>query len=99
MNILRPNQFAKKLGLSMPTLWRRVQQDPDFPVPIKLSTAITGFIESECDTYLELKVAESRANPTKRATAATAAATSVKNRTNNRLRNCCDQSLLTGSTK
>jgi predicted DNA-binding transcriptional regulator AlpA len=98
MNILRPNQLAKKLGLSMPTLWRRVQQDPDFPVPIKLSTAVTGFIESDCETYLELKVAESRANPTKRATAATAAAISVKNRTNNRQRDACHQSSLTGGT-
>ena len=86
MNILRPTQLAKKLGVSMPTLWRRVQQDPAFPVPIKLSSAMTGFIESECEAYLELKVAESRATPTKRATAKKAAAASVIQRANNRLK-------------
>ena len=85
MNILRPNQFAKKLGYSMPTLWRRARDDPDFPVAVKLSPAMTGFIEAECDAYLELKVAESRAAPTKRPTAAKAAAVSVTKRASRRL--------------
>jgi len=82
MNILRPSQFAKKLGISMPTLWRRVQQDPDFPRPIKLSIAITGFIESECETYLKLKVAQSLANPTKRPSSLAAGAANAKKRSN-----------------
>lgn len=84
MNILRPRQLAKKFSMSLPTLWRRVKQDPDFPQPVKLSSGITGFIEAEGDAYIELKVNESRANPIKRATASTAAAASVKKRASNR---------------
>ena len=84
MNILRPNQLAKKLGLSMPTLWRRVRDDADFPAPVKLSPSMTGFVEAECDAYLGLKVAASRAVPTKRATALKAGAVSAIKRTNNR---------------
>ena len=85
MNFLRPNHFAKKLGMSTPTLWRRVKQDPDFPQPVRISPAITGFVEAEADAYIELKVNQSRANPNKRTTASTAAAASVKKRANNRL--------------
>jgi len=85
MNFLRPNHFAKKLGMSTPTLWRRVKQDPDFPQPVRISSAITGFVEAEVDAYIELKVNQSRANPTKRATASTAASASVKKRASNRL--------------
>jgi prophage regulatory protein len=85
MNIIRPTQLAKKIGVSMPTLWRRVRDDPDFPVPVKLSAAMTGFIEAECDAYLELKVAASRAAPTKRPTAVKAGAASAIKRANKRL--------------
>jgi prophage regulatory protein len=85
MNILRPNHFAKKLGMSTPTLWRRVKQDPDFPQPVRISTAITGFVEAEVDAYIELKVSQSRLNPSKRETALTAAAASVKKRAIDRL--------------
>lgn len=78
MNIIRPNRTANKIGASLPTLWRRVKDDPDFPQPVKMSSAITGFVESEIDAYIERKVTESRANPTKRATASKAATVSME---------------------
>lgn len=84
MTLLRPHQLAKKFGISLATLWRRVKQDPDFPQPVKLSDGITAFIEAEGDAYIELKVNEFRANPIKRATTSTAAAASVKKRASNR---------------
>jgi predicted DNA-binding transcriptional regulator AlpA len=84
MNILRPNHLAKKLGMSPATLWRRVKQDPDFPQPVRLSSGMTGFVEAESDAYIERKVDEFRANPTKRTTASVAAAASVKVRADRR---------------
>lgn len=66
--------------MSLPTVWRRVKQDPHFPQPIKLSSGMTGFVEAEGDAYIEFKVIETRATLSKRATAATAAAASVKKR-------------------
>ena len=94
MNILRPSQFAKKLGMSTPTLWRRVKHDKDFPQPVRISPAITGFVEAEGDAYIKLKVNQSRAYPVKRATALTAAAASVKKRASNRLREAGQQSVM-----
>jgi prophage regulatory protein len=84
MNIIRPSRTASKIGASLPTLWRWVKDDPDFPQPVKMSGAITGFVESEVDAYIERKVSESRANPTKRTTASAAAAASVKVRADRR---------------
>ena len=85
MNILRPSQFAKKLGVSVPTIWRRTQDDPAFPKAIRLSAGISGFVEAECNSYLELKLHESRSKPSKRATVLTASAASVEKRASNRL--------------
>lgn len=99
MNILRPHQLAKKLGMSLPTVWRRVKQDPHFPQPIKLSSGMTGFVEAEGDAYIELKVVETRANPSKRATTATAAAASVKQRALKRDMTADDQATRPGSSK
>ena len=84
MNILRPSQTAQKVAVSLPTLWRRVKQDPDFPQPVKMSGGVTGFIESEIDTYLTLKVDTFRANPSKRAQASIAATASVVKRATKR---------------
>lgn len=50
--IIRPNDLAQKLGISIPTLFRRMKQ-PDFPDKIRLSTQAIGFRESEIDDWLE----------------------------------------------
>ena len=94
MNILRPSQLARKLGVSTPTVWRRVKDDPDFPQPVRISPAVTGFVEAEADAYIELKVSQSRVNPIKRATASTAAAASVKKRAVNRMLEAGKQSAM-----
>ena len=99
MNILRPSQFAKKLGVSVPTIWRRTQDDPNFPQSVRLSAGISGFIEAECESYIELKLHESRAKPTKRATVLTAAAASIKKRASNRLLSAEERDPSNGGTK
>lgn len=50
--VLRPAQLAKKFSVSVPTVYRRVRQDPHFPQPFKLSERVTGFYEDEADAYL-----------------------------------------------
>lgn len=49
---LRPAQAAKKLGVSLPTLWRYARSNPAFPRPIKLSERVTVFDESELDGFV-----------------------------------------------
>ena len=66
MKIIRPQQTAEKCGIALSTLWAWAEGKPDFPKPVQLS-------EEEVETYLERKVAESRAEPTKRETAVVAA--------------------------
>lgn len=63
MNILRAPEAAKKAGFSVPTLWRKSKDDPDFPKPVKVSDNVTGWIESELDDFLRRRVAASRAVP------------------------------------
>jgi prophage regulatory protein len=69
MKIIRPQQTAEKCGIALSTLWAWAEGKPDFPKPVQLSGNVSGFIEEEVETYLERKVAESRAEPTKRETA------------------------------
>jgi len=80
MKIIRPRHTADKCGISLPTLWRKSKDDPDFPKPIKLSSALTGFVEEEVNAYLERKVREYREQPTKRETSTQAALVSASNR-------------------
>ena len=52
--IIRPNDVAAKLGISIPTLYRRMK-DPDFPDKIRISKQATGFVESEINDWIETK--------------------------------------------
>lgn len=83
MQILRIQKTAEILGISIPTIWRKAKKEPDFPQPVKLSANVTGFIADEVQAYLERKVAEYRANPTKREGAFKAAKVSAQIRREN----------------
>lgn len=48
--IIRPKTVANKLGISIPTLYRRMKE-PDFPDKIRLSKQATGFVESEIEDW------------------------------------------------
>lgn len=50
---IRPAQAAKKLAVSLPTLWRYCRLNPDMPKPRKLSPRVTVFDEHELDAFLE----------------------------------------------
>lgn len=80
MNILRPKEMAQKFGISSATLWRRVKQDSDFPRPVRLSPGMTGFVESQANDYLDLKIKQSQGTLHTRASAFKAAAASVAKR-------------------
>lgn len=84
MKMLRPQAAAAKCGFGLSTLWRKVASDPDFPKPIKLSDAITSFVDAELDAYLETKVQAFRTQPTTRSSSARAAAASVQKRAEDR---------------
>ena len=49
---LRPAQAAKKLGVSIGTLWRYCRLNPTMPKPRKLSARVTVFDEQELDAFL-----------------------------------------------
>jgi prophage regulatory protein len=49
---LRPNQAAAKIGISVPTLYRLVRSNPQFPRPSKLSERVTTFDEAELDAFV-----------------------------------------------
>lgn len=49
---VRPAQAAKKLGVSLPTLWRYCRLNPEMPKPRKLSARVTVFDEEELDAFL-----------------------------------------------
>ncbi|REL33753.1 AlpA family phage regulatory protein [Rhodohalobacter sp. SW132] len=50
--IIRPKTVALKLGISIPTLYRRMKE-PDFPDKIRISKQATGFVESEINEWIE----------------------------------------------
>lgn len=49
--IIRPNDLAERLSISIPTLYRKMKE-PDFPDKIRLSKQAIGFRESEIDEWL-----------------------------------------------
>lgn len=60
--VLRPVAAAAYIGISLPTLWRRVKADKEFPRPRRQSERCTIFLKDELDRYLEaLPVAEEAA--------------------------------------
>jgi prophage regulatory protein len=56
IQILRVPAVAKKLGISRPTIYRWLQQDPSFPRPIKIGSYAVGWLESELDAFIESRV-------------------------------------------
>lgn len=57
--ILRLPDVLNRTGLSRSTLYRRVD-DGTFPAPINLGPRAVGWPESEIQTWIEQRIAESR---------------------------------------
>ena len=53
ISLLRVKDVAKKLGMSVPTIWRKTKNDPNFPKPIKVSASITAWKVSEINAWVE----------------------------------------------
>lgn len=49
---LRPAQIAKKLGVSLPTVWRYARTDSTFPELFKLTPSVTVGFEDEIDAWV-----------------------------------------------
>jgi prophage regulatory protein len=56
VRILRAPQVADRTGLSIPTIYRKMDEGK-FPRPVPLSQQAVGWIESEIDAWLEELVA------------------------------------------
>jgi prophage regulatory protein len=48
----RPRDVAKRLGISLPTLYRWVRTFPNFPRPRKIGPSVTVFDDAEIDAYV-----------------------------------------------
>jgi prophage regulatory protein len=57
---LRPAAAARKLGIGMSTLWKKIRTDPAFPQPIAIAPRITVLMESDLDEYLAVCAAKTR---------------------------------------
>lgn len=54
-NILRLKSSAEHLSISLTTLWRLGETDPDFPPKIRLTSRCCGYFKSDLDAYLAVK--------------------------------------------
>jgi len=52
---IRAKKLAPQLGVSEPTLWRWLHENPDFPKPRKLSARVTAWKISEIEAWAEAK--------------------------------------------
>lgn len=50
--VLRPRQGADYISVSLPSFWRLVKHDPDFPRPFKLSANSTAILRADLDAWL-----------------------------------------------
>jgi len=54
--MLNVRQVAKKLGISVRTVWYWVETNPDFPKGAKLGPRARRWTEAEIDAYVESTV-------------------------------------------
>jgi prophage regulatory protein len=52
--IIRKKELCQLLGLSAPTLWRKVKSG-DFPAPLQLGVNSIGWLESDISQWIETK--------------------------------------------
>jgi prophage regulatory protein len=57
---LRPAAAARKLGIGLSTLWKKIRTDPTFPRPIAIASRVTVLMESDLDEYLAVCAAKTR---------------------------------------
>lgn len=53
--VLRLKHAAAYLGVSLPTLWRLGETDPDFPKKIHFSQRCCGYLRADLEAYLKVK--------------------------------------------
>jgi prophage regulatory protein len=51
--LLKAKQICEKIGFSLPTLWRKVKNDPTFPKPFKIGANSTAWDAQEIDAWIE----------------------------------------------
>lgn len=56
MKIVNASEIKSRTGLARST-WYALLKNGDFPTPIKLSSKRIGFLESDIDRWIELRVA------------------------------------------
>lgn len=54
--MLRLDDAANYLGMSITSLWRLDRDDPTFPKKIKLSSRVVGYRVADLDAYLQNKI-------------------------------------------
>jgi predicted DNA-binding transcriptional regulator AlpA len=55
LQLLRPKQVCKILGIGRTTLWKLSNEDPDFPPKIHLTPKAIGFKEADLKNWIETK--------------------------------------------
>lgn len=53
LQLVRISRAAELLDISVPTLYRRINDDPDFPDKIQISKRCSGFKLNELREYIE----------------------------------------------
>jgi len=56
--VMRPQQAAQYIGLSIATFWRLAKEDESFPQPFKLAANSSAVLRKDLDAWLEMKQAE-----------------------------------------
>jgi predicted DNA-binding transcriptional regulator AlpA len=53
--IMRLKEAAYYLQISLPTLWRMGEQDPNFPKKIRMNSRCVGYLKTDIDVWLANK--------------------------------------------
>ena len=52
--LLKAKQICEYCGFSLPTLWRKVKNDPTFPKPFKIGANSTAWDAEEIHEWIEI---------------------------------------------
>lgn len=67
-HLIRRKQVEQSVGISRSTIYGKLdenspQYDPDFPKPIHIGVRMVAWLESEVQSYIELRIYSSRNQP------------------------------------
>ena len=63
LTLIRPTDLARELSVPISTLYRWIDEDPDFPPRVRIGPRTVGFRRQQVERWLESRTEEKEGTP------------------------------------